>query len=155
MLARVPGKPCYTDGMAAAVLAAGALAAERWIGRARRPRLRRGLVVAATLAGPAIALPLTLPILPAGDVHDLPASAQRSSDIGDTIGWPQLTRSVAAQDAAVARVGQPPTSIFTGSYAEASALDVLASVYHLPPVLSGHNTYWSGAPGTPPTAPCS
>jgi len=47
----------------------------------------------------------------------------------------------------VARAGQPPTSIFTGSYAEASALDVLGSVYHLPPVLSGHNTYWMWGPG--------
>jgi Dolichyl-phosphate-mannose-protein mannosyltransferase len=147
VLAWVPGKPYYSDGMAPAVLAAGALAAERWIARAGRPRLRRGIVVAATLLGLAIALPLTLPILPAGDVHDLPASAQQSSDIGDTIGWPQLTRSVAAQDAALVRAGQPPTSIFTGYYAEAGALDVLGSADHLPPVLSGHNTYWMWGPG--------
>jgi hypothetical protein len=147
VLAWVPGKPYYSDGIASAVLAAGALAAERWIARAGRPRLRRGLVEAAALVGLAIALPLTLPILPASDVHDLSASSQQSSDIGDTIGWPQLTRSVAAQDAALVHAGQPPTSIFTGYYGEASALDVLGFADHLPPVLSGHNAYWMWGPG--------
>jgi hypothetical protein len=146
VLAWIPGKPYYTDGMAPAVLAAGAVAAEHWIARGRRPRLRRGLLIAAPLVGLAIALPVSLPIVPVGDVHSLPASSQQSS-LGDTIGWPQLTRSIAAQDAALVRAGQPPTSIFTGYYAEAGALDVLGSADHLPPVLSGHNAYWMWGPG--------
>jgi len=146
VLAWVPGKVYYADGVAPALLAAGAAAAERWITRARRPRARRGLVVAASLVGVVVALPTVLPILPVSDVHDLPASSQQSS-LGDTIGWPQLTRAVAAQDAALARSGQPPTSIFTGYYAEAGALDVLGSADHLPPVLSGHNAYWMWGPG--------
>jgi hypothetical protein len=147
VLAWIPGKVYYTDGLAPAVLAAGSLAAERWIARARRPRLRRGVVLGATLVGVAIALPTLLPILPAGAVHTLPASSQHGSTLGDTIGWPQLTRAVAAQDTALARAGQPPTAIFTGYYAEAGALDVLGSADHLPPVLSGHNTYWMWGPG--------
>jgi hypothetical protein len=146
VLAWVPGKVYYGDGVAPAVLAAGAVAAERWIARARRPRVRRWVVVAASLVGVAVALPTLLPVLPVSDVHDLPASAQQSS-LGDTIGWPQLTRAVAAQDAALARAGQPPTSIFTRYYAEAGALDVLGSADHLPPVLSGHNAYWMWGPG--------
>jgi hypothetical protein len=96
--------------------------------------------------GVAIALPAVLPILPAADVHHLPASSQRS-DVGDTVGWPQLTHAVAAEDAALVRTGQPPTSIFTGYYAEAGALDVLGSADHLPPVLSGHNAFWMWGPG--------
>ena len=147
VLAWVPGKVYYADGMAPAVLAAGALAAERWIARGRRPRLRRALVIAAPLVGMAVTLPGLLPLLPVGDVHDLPASSQHSSAFGDTIGWPQLTRAVAAQSAALTRAGQPPTSIFTGYYAEAAALDVLGSADHLPPVLSGHNAYWMWGPG--------
>ena len=115
----------YTDGVAPAVLAAGALAAERWIARARRPRLRRGLVLAAALVGVAVILPFDLPLLPFGDVHNLPASNQKSAAIGDSIGWPQFTRAVAAQDAALAQAGQRPTSIFTGYYGEAAPLDVL------------------------------
>jgi hypothetical protein len=147
VLAWIPGKVYYADGMAPAVLAAGAVAAERWIARARRPRLRRGLVIAAPLIGVALVLPLTLPLLPARDVHALPASYQQSAAIGDSIGWPQLTRAVAAQDKALTRSGQPPTSIFTGYYGEAAALDVLGSSDHLPPVLSGHNAYWMWGPG--------
>ena len=146
VMAWVPGKVYYADGIAPAVLAAGALAAERWIARGRRPRMRQGLVVGASLVGVAVILPSLLPILPVSDVHDLPASSQQSS-LGDTIGWPQLTSAVAAQDAALARAGQPPTSIFTGYYAEAGALDVLGSADHLPPVLSGHNAYWMWGPG--------
>jgi hypothetical protein len=146
VLAWVPGKVYYADGMAPAVLAAGSLAAERWIARARRPRLRRGVVIAAPLVGMAIILPAVLPIVPAGHVHDLPASSQHA-DIGDTLGWPQLTHAVAAQDAALVRAGQPPTSIFTGFYGEAAALDVLGSADRLPPVLSGHNAYWMWGPG--------
>src|SRR6266516_2784878 len=146
VLAWVPGKAYYTDGTAPAVLAAGSLAAERWIARAPRPRLRRGVVIAAPLVGMAIILPAVLPIVSAGHVHDLPASSQHA-DIGDTLGWPQLTRTVAAQDAALVHAGQPPTSVFTGYYGEAAALDVLGPADRLPPVLSGHNAYWMWGPG--------
>lgn len=143
VLAWIPGKVYYADGTAPAVLAAGALGAERWIARAR---WRRWLVVSATLVGMAVVLPGLLPILPASAVHALPATSQHSS-VGDSIGWPQLTRAVAAQDAALVRAGQPPTSIFTGYYPEAATLTVYGAGYHLPPVLSGHNAYWMWGPG--------
>jgi 4-amino-4-deoxy-L-arabinose transferase-like glycosyltransferase len=146
VLAWVPGKVYYTDGMAPALLAAGSVVAERWIARGRRPRLRRGVLIAAPLVGAALILPAVLPLVPVGLVHDLPASSQHS-DLGDTVGWPQLTHAIAAQDAALARTGEPPTSIFTGYYGEAAALDVLGPAYHLPPVLSGHNAFWMWGPG--------
>jgi hypothetical protein len=132
--------------MLAPVLAAGAVAAEAWIRRGRRTRLRRNLLIAAPLVGLVIALPLTLPLVPASDVHSLPSAAQQSN-VGDSIGWPQLTATVAAQDAALTRAGEPPTSIFTGYYPEAAALQVFGGHDHLPPVLSGHNTYWMWGPG--------
>ncbi len=146
VLAWVPGKGYYSFGMAPEVLAAGSVAAERWIARARWPRLRSAAVAAAPLVG-LVLMPLYLPVVPVTDVHSLPSSAQHLSNVGDTIGWPQLVSAVAAQDAALARAGQPPTSVFTGAYGEAGALDVLGSGYHLPPVLSGHNTYWMWGPG--------
>ncbi len=147
VLAWVPGKPYYFDGLAPAVLAAGGLATEQWIARARRARLRLGLALAAPLVGTVILLPELLPIVPVTAVHRLPAAAQQSAAVGNTVGWPQLTRAVAAQDAALVRAGERPTSIFTGYYAEAGALDVLGGGYHLPPVLSGHNAYWMWGPG--------
>jgi hypothetical protein len=94
----------------------------------------------------AIILPGVLPLVPVGHVHDLPASSQQA-DIGDTVGWPQLTHAVETQDAALVHAGQPPTSVFTGYYGEAAALDVLGSADRLPPVLSGHNAYWTWGPG--------
>jgi hypothetical protein len=147
VLAWVPGKVYYFDGMAPAVLAAGSAAAERWIARARRPGLRLAIVAAAPLVGLLVILADILPVVPVADVHSLPSAAQHDSGLGDTVGWPQLTSAVAAQDADLVRAGQPPTSIFTGWYGEAAALDVLGSGDHLPPVLSGHNAYWMWGPG--------
>ncbi len=147
VLAWIPGREYYTDGMAPAVIAAGSAAAEGWIARGRRPRLRRWLAVAAPVLGMATLLPFTLPIVPVTEVHVLAASAQQSSGVGDEIGWPQLARAIAAQDTALIRSGQRPTSIFTGYYAEAAALDVLGPARRLPPVLSGHNAYWTWGPG--------
>jgi Dolichyl-phosphate-mannose-protein mannosyltransferase len=147
VLAWIPGRTYYADGLLAVVLAAGSVAAERWIARARRPRLRGWLVVVPVLAGMAAILPFNVPLLPVTDVHSMPLSIQRSSGMGDTVGWPQLTRAIAAQDAALKAGGTPPTSIFTGYYAEAAALNVLGTSDHLPPVLSGHNAYWMWGPG--------
>ena len=69
VLAWVPGKVYYTDGVAAAVLAAGSVAAERWIACARRPRLLRDTVLAVILVTTAVILLADLPIVPVGDVH--------------------------------------------------------------------------------------
>ncbi len=149
VVAFVPGKVYYADGVAPVVLAAGAAATERWIARGRADRAQRGrqrLVVIASLVGVAVTLPQVLPMLPASVVHSLPSSAQRSA-VGDSIGWPQLTHAIAAQDAALVRAGQPPTSIFTGYYAEAATLTVYGGADHLPPVLSGNNAYWMWGPG--------
>jgi hypothetical protein len=147
VLAWVPGKGYYSFGIAPELLAAGSVAAEGWITRARRPRLRTAAVAAAPLAGCLALMPLYLPVVPVSDVHSLPSAVQHLSNVGDTIGWPQLVSAVAAQDAALTRAGQPPTSVFTGAYGEAGALDDLGSAYRLPPVLSGHNAYWMWGPG--------
>ena len=147
VLAWVPGKPYYADGLAPVVLAAGSVAAERWLARGRHPRARWALLLAAPLVGTALILPLELPFLPVGDVASLPKSSQANPNLGDSIGFRQLARAVAAQDAGLARAGQPPTSIFTGFYAESAAVNVFDSRKHLPPVLSGNNAYWMWGPG--------
>jgi hypothetical protein len=141
----VPGKEYYSEGTGPALLAAGSAAAEGWIARARRPRPRQSLLVAAALLSMAVSLPKILPVLPAADLHAIPDL--NTVTTADTFGWPQLTSAVAAQDAALKRAGQAPASIFTGNYGEAGALDVLGTADHLPPVLSGHNTFWLWGPG--------
>jgi 4-amino-4-deoxy-L-arabinose transferase-like glycosyltransferase len=142
VLAWIPGKGYYADGMLPAVLAAGSVSAERWIGWGRRPRLRRAGIGVLALVGAAAALPGALPVLPIASLHRVSGA----TSIADDIGWPQLTAEVAAQDAALTRAGRPPTSIFTGADAEAGALDVFGGPYHLPPVISGHNAFWMWGP---------
>ncbi|HEY6316159.1 MAG TPA: glycosyltransferase family 39 protein [Streptosporangiaceae bacterium] len=143
VLVWIPGKVYYADGILPAVLAAGSVPAERWIARARRPRARRAAIGVLALAGTVVVVPLALPLLPIATLH----TVSGTTNIADGIGWPQLTAEVAAQDAALTRAGQPPTSIFTGADAEAGALDVYGGPYHLPPVISGHNTFWLWGPG--------
>jgi Dolichyl-phosphate-mannose-protein mannosyltransferase len=143
VLVWIPGKVYYADGLLPAILAAGSVPAERWIAKARRPRARRAAIGVLALVGTVVIMPLALPLLPIASLHNVGGTA----NIADGIGWPQLADEVAAQDAALTRAGQPPTSIFTGSYAEAGALDVYGGPYHLPPVISGHNTFWLWGPG--------
>jgi 4-amino-4-deoxy-L-arabinose transferase-like glycosyltransferase len=146
VLVWIPGKAYYTGGLAPAVLAAGAAAAESWAARGRRPGARRSLLVAAAVVDLLLAVITAFPVLPVTDVHKLPVSVQQSSQVGDTVGWPQLTAAVAAQDAALTRSGQRPTSIFTGYYGEAAGIQVFDGRDHLPPVLSGNNAYWMWGP---------
>jgi hypothetical protein len=143
VLVWIPGKVYYVDGILPAVLAAGSVSAERWIAKARRPRARRVAIGVLALVGTVLILPSVLPLLPIASLHKVSGA----TSIADGIGWPQLTAEVAAQDAALTRAGQPPTSIFTGASAEAGALDVYGGPYHLPPVISGHVTFWLWGPG--------
>jgi hypothetical protein len=143
VLAWVPGKEYYTDGVLPVVLAAGAVSAERWIAAARRPRLWRAVTLAGTLVFLVLSLLETLPVLPIASLHKV----AQDHTVTDTVGWPQLVAAVAAQDKALTRAGEPPTSVFTGAYAEAGALQDFGGGDHLPPVLSGHNAYWTWGPG--------
>ena len=124
--------------------------AGRWVGSGRAVErkgtaaaARRVAIGALALVGTVLVAPSTLPLLPAASLHKV----NGATSIADGIGWPQLTADVAAQDAALTRAGRPPTSIFTGAYAEAGALDLYGGPYHLPPVISGHNTFWLWGPG--------
>lgn len=146
VLVWIPGKGYYTGGLAPAVVAAGAAAAECWAARGRRPGVRSGLLVAAPLVGLIVAVIAVFPVLPVTDVHKLPVSVQQSSQVGDTVGWPQLTAAVAAQNVALTRSGERPTAVFTGYYGEAAGIQVFDRHDHLPPVLSGNNAYWMWGP---------
>jgi hypothetical protein len=149
VLAWVPGKTYYSDGMLPAVIAAGSVSAERWLARDsrdsrdRRLRPRHGLVAVGIAATILAVVPNALPVLPIADVHTIPPD----KTVNDSIGWPQLVAEVAAQDAALTREGQAPTSVYTIAYAEAGALDLYGGPYHLPPVVSAHNSFWTWGPG--------
>jgi hypothetical protein len=82
---------------------------------------------------------IALPLLPAKNAA--PAIAA-NSDVGETIGWPELTRTVAS----VYRRAGPGAVIFTSNYGEAGAIDRYGPALGLPLAYSGHNGFWYWGP---------
>ena len=131
------GKPYYLAGMLPLLLAAGAIEADAWLDRGS-PRRPAALWGAIALTGAVSAL-LALPLLPARDAGPVIAM---NGDVGETIGWPDLARTVAA----VYRQAGPGAVIFTANYGEAGAIDRYGAALHLPRAYSGHNGFWYWGP---------
>jgi 4-amino-4-deoxy-L-arabinose transferase-like glycosyltransferase len=134
------GKPYYLAGMFPILLGAGAIEVDGWLERGSQ-RLRRGLLIAAIASSGLVSAVIALPLLPAADAG--PAIAA-DSDVGETIGWPDLVRAVAA----VYRQAGRPAVIFTSNYGEAGAVDRFGPALGLPAAFSGHNGF--GEWGPPP-----
>lgn len=131
------GKPYYAAGLVPLLLAAGA---QPFLDRVRRP-----WVAPALLALSAPALLVVLPVLP---VRSAGVVVSVNYDAGETIGWPELVRQVAAVHGRL----PPGTAILAGSYGEAGALDRYGRAVGLPRAYSGHNGYglWGSPPGAEP-----
>lgn len=136
------GKPYYLAGMFPVLLAAGAVEADAWLGRGSTPLRRAALGGAFALSGLVSAV-IALPVLPTAQAG--PVSAL-NGDVGETIGWPELARTVAGVYASAA--GTPV--IFTSNYGEAGALDRYGPALGLPQAFSGHNGFSEWGP--PPDA---
>jgi hypothetical protein len=132
------GKPYYLTGLLPVLFSAGALEVDAWLCTGRRAARQR-VLVGAVLASAAASALIALPILPVGDAGPFVAM---NSDVGETIGWPQFTRQVAAvQDRA-----PHPTVIVTENYGEAGAIDRFGPRYALPSAYSGHNGFGEWGP---------
>jgi 4-amino-4-deoxy-L-arabinose transferase-like glycosyltransferase len=132
------GKPYYLAGMFPVLLAAGAMQTDAWLERGsarRRATLLWGMVILSGLVSATIALPL-LPAKDAGPVIAI------NGDVGETIGWPEFTRTVAG---AYHRAG-PGAIIFTSNYGEAAAIDKYGPALGLPSAYSGHNAFSDWGP---------
>jgi 4-amino-4-deoxy-L-arabinose transferase-like glycosyltransferase len=136
------GKPYYLAGMFPALLAAGSVQVDAWLSRSVRSRAT--LLWAMVALSGAVSAVLALPLLPARDAG--PANAA-NSDVGETIGWPELARRVAS----VYRRAGTRAVIFTANYGEAGAIDRYGAALGLPSAFSGHNAFaeW-GPPKVPP-----
>jgi 4-amino-4-deoxy-L-arabinose transferase-like glycosyltransferase len=137
------GKPYYLAGMFPVLLGAGAIKVDGWLARGRR-RVRRGLLVAAIVSSGLVSAVIAFPILPQKQLGPVLAA---DSDVGETIGWPDLVRTVAA----VYREAGRPAVIFTSNYGEAGAVDRFGPALGLPGAYSGHNAF--GEWGPPPDRP--
>ncbi len=157
-------KDYYLAPIYPAFFAAGGVAWEHRF--AMSPAVQRNRTVAfplltcLLLVTSLLVLPMSSPVLPpAAWVHYTTALHLHGSKMetmatgplpqfyADRFGWQQEVhivldtyRSLSAQD-------QQRVCIFANNYGEAGAIDFLAPLYdhqrHLPPALSGHNSYWS------------
>ena len=140
------------------LFAAGAIV---WEGLARRHRwVGRAYAATIVIIGLFLA-PLAMPILApatfvadygwisgAGGVNPGENSQGRFPQyLGDRFGWDTMTATVAAAVATLPADERAQACILTLNYGEAGALQQLGGPYRLPPVISGHNTYWIWGPG--------
>jgi 4-amino-4-deoxy-L-arabinose transferase-like glycosyltransferase len=137
------GKPYYLAGLLPALLGAGAVSVDEWLGHGRR-EVRKALLVAALAGSAAVSAIVALPVLPA---HQAAAAVALNKDVGETIGWPELARSVATVYRQIPNRAR--AVILTRNYGEAGAIDRYGPALGLPRAYSGHNAY--GEWGPPPS----
>jgi hypothetical protein len=151
------GKAYYPGAAFTFLLAAGCVPLERrlatrsrparaWLARPIKPAVLAG---AAMVAGAVLAAPVALPVLPARALHTVPLQ-KINYDLAETIAWPKLVALVAREYDALPGAQRRQTTILTGNYGEAGAIDRYGPGAGLPQVYSGANNFWLWGP--PPAA---
>jgi hypothetical protein len=133
----------YLTGAYVYLLAAGAMQIDGWL--AARPGRLRNLLIATGITT-ALALPLTLPVLPAPDIGWTYGVNQA---LGEEVGWPELVHSVRTAWLSIPPQQRRNALIYTAEYGEAGAINELGRGMGLPAAVSGHNTEWWWGPGNP------
>jgi 4-amino-4-deoxy-L-arabinose transferase-like glycosyltransferase len=128
------------------LLAAGAVAIDGWL--QERPGRLRNLILATALTT-AVALPVVLPVLPPADIA---WTYKTNPTMGETIGWPQLVRTVDTVWTSLPPRQRAGAVIFTADYGEAGAVNELGRGRLLPTAVSGQNSEWWWGPGNPHAA---
>ena len=145
------GKPYYPGAVYTFLFAAGSVPIGRRIA-ARPSRAGRAWPFAVILAAAAVGLPISLPVLPARMLHTVPLQ-KINYDLGETISWPRQVALVAREYAALPPAKRSRTTILTGNYGEAGAIDRYGPGLGLPGAYSGANNFWLWGP--PPAADTS
>jgi hypothetical protein len=160
------GKDYYSAPAYAILMAAGAVATERLLGRSgftERPRLRSVLKPACfmwLLVGVLLLLPLVLPVLSVDAFlryqSHLPFEVphnERSFEgaalpqyYADEFPWPGMVEAVARVYHSLPPDEQAKTAIFCNNYGEAGAVDFFGPQYGLPKAISGHQNYFLWGP---------
>jgi hypothetical protein len=152
------GKPYYLAAGYSLVMAAGATAAESWTAgrrRLRRPLLAVTVVVAVALApmGRAI-LPVEAYVRYAEALGVKPATGERHAlgrlpqFYADMHGWRSMAETVAGVVRSLPPEDRARACVAGQNYGEAGAIEYYARELDLPPVVSGHNSYWIWGPGS-------
>jgi 4-amino-4-deoxy-L-arabinose transferase-like glycosyltransferase len=137
------GKPYYLAAFLPVLLAAGAQPTVDWMQRSRS-RFRRGLLVAAVVLS-LLELPITLPVVPAPDVHKTPIVGL-NYDAGETIGWPAFVAEIATAYRSLPSGQRSRAVVLTSNYGEAGAVDRYGPADGITAAYSGHNSFWYWGP---------
>lgn len=138
------GKAYYLASLYPALLGLGALPAADWTLRNRR---RLAILVAAVVVSGTLNAFIALPLLPERSLQGSLAM-KLNPDLGENVGWPRFITTVAGAWHSIPDRERARTAIFTATYHEAGAVDVLGANHGLPYAYSAHNGFseW----GTPP-----
>jgi Dolichyl-phosphate-mannose-protein mannosyltransferase len=124
------------------LLAAGAVAAERWL--AQIPANWRRIVESVYFLGlAAVGLficAIILPIAPDGPLRQF--ALKNNGDLREEIGWDLMLRSLAQVRDSLPAQQQTNLGIVVGNYGENGAIEILGPAYHLPMPISGTNSGW-------------
>jgi 4-amino-4-deoxy-L-arabinose transferase-like glycosyltransferase len=139
------GKPYYAAPYLLALLAAGAVVTEAWL---TNP-VRGALVAAAVVSTAVVSVGLALPVLPVDRLADTPV-AEVNEDAIETVGWPELVRTVAQVHGSLPPAERATAVLFAGNYGEAGAIDRFGPALGLPRAYSAHNAYarWGAPPAS-------
>jgi Dolichyl-phosphate-mannose-protein mannosyltransferase len=142
------GKAYYPGGAYTFLLATGCIPLERWLathgpfGGKIQPAVA---AVAVLLASAAVIVPVAIPVLPARVLHTVPLQ-RINYDLAESIAWPKQVALVARQYRALPAAVRGRTTILTGNYGEAGAIDRYGPQLGLPQVYSGANNFWLWGP---------
>jgi hypothetical protein len=144
----VGGKPYYPGAAYTFLLAAGSVPVEGWLAR-RRPVLGRARPAVAMaglmVVSAALVLPVAVPVLPARVLRTVPLQ-KINYDLAESIAWPQQVALVAREYDALPPTERRLTTILTGNYGEAGAIERYRTDFGLPEAYSGANNFWLWGP---------
>jgi Dolichyl-phosphate-mannose-protein mannosyltransferase len=126
------------------LVAAGAVSIDGWL-RARPGRLRNLVLVTGVLT--AVTVPLAVPVFPPTGPGRTFAKA--NPDALETIGWPQLVRTVDAVWISLPPGQRASAVLFADNYGLAGAINELGRGMGLPAAVSRQNSEWWWGPGNP------
>ncbi|MBS0488294.1 MAG: glycosyltransferase family 39 protein [Proteobacteria bacterium] len=151
LFAAARGRGYYLAPAYPMLLAAGAVACERWFAGMRPLRVRAMhaaqwlLLAAAGITGAAVALPLA-PVNSFG----WRISRAAHDDFAEQIGWQEFVQRVAQIYHSLPADERARTAILANNYGEAGAIDLYGPALGLPPAISRTNSYWYRGYGNPP-----
>jgi hypothetical protein len=135
-------KAYYLGAAYVYLLAAGAVAIDGWL-HARPARLRNLMLATGVLT--LVALPVILPVLPLAGLGR--AVAEANPDSLDTVGWPQVVRTVDAVWTSLPPGQRASAVLYAHTYGLAGAINELGQGTGLPTAVSSQNSEWWWGPG--------